>query len=72
MRVLVQRPLVFAVVSLAALLSGPAFAQAPSGAAAAAEPPEEVTVRGRRTMTQYRLEARESPRGHLQDIQRSE
>ena len=56
MRVLVQRPLVFAVVSLTALLSGPAFAQAPSGAAAAAEPPEEVTVRGRRTLTQYRLE----------------
>src|SRR5688572_18308877 len=55
MRVLVQRPLAFALVSLAAVFSGQAFAQAASGAAAA-EPPEEVTVRGRRTLSQYRLE----------------
>ncbi len=56
MRVLVQRPLVFAIISLAAMLSSRAYAQAASGATAAAEPPEEVTVRGRRTLTQYRLE----------------
>jgi hypothetical protein len=55
-----QRSLAFAIVSLAALLSGRLLAQAdsapPSNAATAAEQPEEVTVRGRKTMTQYRLE----------------
>jgi len=58
MRVFVQRPLAVAVVSLAVVLSGRAFPQADSasGATATAEPPEEVTVRGRRTLTQYRLE----------------
>jgi hypothetical protein len=61
MRVFVLRPLAFALVSLAAILSGRVLAQADSSAASAsaptaAEPPEEVTVRGRKTMTQYRLE----------------
>jgi hypothetical protein len=48
MRGLVQRSLAFALVALAALLSGRAFAQA--------EAPDEVTVRGQKTLTQYRLE----------------
>jgi hypothetical protein len=61
MRAFVQRPLAFALVSFAALLSGRVLAQAGSPAASAsattaAESPEEVTVRGRKTMTQYRLE----------------
>ena len=62
MRAFVQYPLAFAIVSLAALLSGRALAQADSAGAPAAaasssaEPVEEVTVRGRKTLGQYRLE----------------
>jgi hypothetical protein len=57
MRALVKRPLAFAILSLAAALSGRALAQANAAAgAASAEPVEEVTVEGRKTMTQYRLE----------------
>ena len=61
MRVFVQRPLAFALVSLAAVLSGRALAQAAPespvpGAATSTEPVEELTVRGRKTMSQYRLE----------------
>jgi hypothetical protein len=61
MRVFVQRPLVFTSCILAMGLSGRAFAQADSAsvapnAATATEGPEEVTVRGRRTLPQYRLE----------------
>ena len=52
MRVLVLRPLAFAAFSLAAVLAGRAFPQATSSA----EPPEEVTVRGRKPLSQYRLE----------------
>jgi hypothetical protein len=58
MRAFVQRPLAFVIVGLAAVLSGRVFAQsdpAPS-AAPPAEAPEEVTVRGRKTLTQFRLE----------------
>ena len=47
--------LAFALVSVAAMLPGRVLAQA-DAAPAAAEQPEEVTVRGRKTMTQYRLE----------------
>src|SRR5688572_7460498 len=47
----VQRSLAFALVSVAAVLSGRALAQAES-----AEPPEEVTVRGQRSLGEYRLE----------------
>ncbi len=61
MRVFVLRPLAFAACSLAVVLSaGRVLAQAdapPSAdAAAAVEQPEEVTVRGRRTLPQVRLE----------------
>jgi hypothetical protein len=57
MRVFVQRPLVVAICGLAAVLSGRVLAQADSAAgAAAAEPPDEVTVRGRKTEGEYRLE----------------
>lgn len=58
MRVLVQRPFALALFGLAAVLSGRVLAQAgaPAPAATPAEPPEEVTVRGQKTMTQYRLE----------------
>ena len=60
MRALVQRLLAFALIGFAAALSGPVLAQADSVPAAAAtpaaEPPEEVTVRGRKTVAQYRLE----------------
>ena len=57
MRVFVQRPLAFAICGLAAVLSGRVLAQADSAAgAAAAEPPDEVTVRGRKTEVEYRLE----------------
>jgi hypothetical protein len=47
----VRRPLALALVSVAAVLSGRALAQAES-----AEPPEEVTVRGQRSLGEYRLE----------------
>jgi hypothetical protein len=58
MRAFVQRPLAFVIVGLAAVLSGRVFAQSDSapGATTPAEAPEEVTVRGRKTLTQYRLE----------------
>jgi hypothetical protein len=58
MRVFVLRPLAFAAFSLAAgLFSGRVLAQADSSAGAvAAEPPEELTVRGRKTEGEYRLE----------------
>jgi len=61
MRAFVQRPLAFAVLGLAALLPMRVLAQADSPAAApGATPPaeavEEVTVRGEKSMTQYRLE----------------
>jgi len=54
MRAFVQRPLAFAVVALAALLSGRAFAQ--SVPTPAAEPTEEITVRGQRSLAEYRVE----------------
>jgi len=54
MRAFVQRPLAFAVVALAALLSGRAFAQ--SAPTPAAEPTEEITVRGQRSLAEYRVE----------------
>ena len=54
MRAFVQRTLAFAVVAITVLLSGRAFAQADS--APAAEPPEEITVRGQRSLTEYRVE----------------
>lgn len=53
MRAFVQRPLAFTLVGLAALLSGRALAQADS---APTEQPEEITVRGGRSLTEYRLE----------------
>jgi hypothetical protein len=59
MCVLVQRPLIFTGCILAMGLSGRAFAQAEPAAPSAptaTEEPEEVTVRGRRTLPQYRLE----------------
>jgi hypothetical protein len=60
MRAFVQRSLTFALVGVAALLSGRVLGQADSAAPAtaptAAEQPEEVTVRGRRTLPQFRLE----------------
>ena len=49
MRAYVQRPLAFAIASLAALLSGQALGQP-------AEEPEEITVRGQKSLSQYRLE----------------
>ena len=55
MRALVQRPLAFA--TFAAVFSGPALAQGDSAAnATSAEPVEEITVEGQKTLTQYRLE----------------
>jgi hypothetical protein len=54
MRALVQGPLVFVIVSLSAGFSREALAQA--AAAPSAEPPEEVTVRGQKPLSQYRLE----------------
>jgi hypothetical protein len=54
MRALVQRPLALAVFGVAAALAGRALAQAAD--TASAEPVEEVTVRGQKTLTQYRLE----------------
>jgi hypothetical protein len=60
MRAFVQRSVAFVLLSSAPMVSGRALAQAdsaPSGdATTAAEQPEEVTVRGQRTMVQYRLE----------------
>ena len=56
MRALVQRPLAFAVLGLAAVLPVRVLAQAAAPAAAPSEPVEEVTVQGRKTLTQYRLE----------------
>jgi len=58
MRVFVQRPLAFAIVSLAAVLSGRALAQ--SDAANPTEAPEEITVRGQKSLTQYRVELEEA------------
>jgi hypothetical protein len=49
MRALELRPFAFAAFGLAAALSNPAFAQQ-------AEPPEEITVEGGRTLGDYRLE----------------
>ena len=54
MRAVVQRPLAYALLCLAAALSGRALAQPAD--AASADPVEEVTVQGQKTMTQYRLE----------------
>jgi hypothetical protein len=57
MRALVQRPLAVGIFAVAAVLAGRALAQADSATAAtSAEPVEEVTVRGQKTLTQYRLE----------------
>src|SRR5262245_33654092 len=62
MRVFVQGPLAFLIFSFGAGLSGRALAQADSppaptpSATLSAESVEEVTVRGQKTMTQYRLE----------------
>jgi hypothetical protein len=66
MRAFVRRPLALAIVGLAAVFSGRALAQAdsvPDGASAGrsgvsnpAEEPEEITVRGQRTLEEYRLE----------------
>ena len=57
MRVVVLGPLAFAMLGIAAVLSGRALAQAePAANAAPAEPVEEITIEGRRTLTQYRLE----------------
>lgn len=61
MRVFVEPPLVFTSCILAMSLSGRAFAQADSAsvapsAATVTEEPEEITVRGRRTLPQVRLE----------------
>jgi len=47
MRAFVQRPLAFAIVGLAAVFSGRTFAQSE---------PDEITVRGRKSLTEYRLE----------------
>ena len=58
MRVFVRRPLAFAIVSLAAVLSGRALAQ--SDAANPTEAPEEITVRGQKSLTQYRVELEEA------------
>jgi hypothetical protein len=50
MRAFVQRPFAFVLVSLAAVLSGrPLLAQS-------AEDPEEITVRGRKSLSEYRVE----------------
>ncbi|HWN37072.1 MAG TPA: hypothetical protein VNP02_01155 [Gammaproteobacteria bacterium] len=57
MRAFVQRPLAFAIASLIAVLPLRALAQADAPAAApSTESVEEVTVRGEKSMTQYRLE----------------
>ena len=61
MRAIVQRPLAFAVLGFAALLPVRVLAQgdppaAAPGATPSAEAVEEVTVQGRKTGAQYRLE----------------
>jgi hypothetical protein len=57
MRALVQRPLAFAALGLAVLpVRVLAQADAAKPGAASSEPVEEVTVQGRKTLTQYRLE----------------
>src|SRR6185503_4816803 len=59
MRAFVQRPLVLAIVGLAVVLSGRTLAQADSAArpsTSASEEPEDITIRGQRTLTEYRLE----------------
>jgi len=60
MRAFVQRPLAVAIVGLAAVLSGRAFAQADPAAEPTAtnpaEEPEDITIRGQRTLEEYRLE----------------
>lgn len=66
MRAFVQRPLALAIVGFAVVFSGRALAQsesAPDGASTGrsevssrAEQPEEITVRGQRTLEEYRLE----------------
>jgi hypothetical protein len=53
-RTFVQRPLALAIVTFAALVAGRAFAQA--GPAPATEPTEEITVRGQRSLAEYRVE----------------
>jgi hypothetical protein len=53
------RPLAFVLVGLAAVLSGRTLAQSDSVSAGASNPteqPEEITVRGRKTLEQFRLE----------------
>jgi hypothetical protein len=59
MRAFVPRSLAFAVAGFAAILAGQALAQANSAPSAiatpAAEQPEEVTVRGQRSLPEYRL-----------------
>jgi hypothetical protein len=54
MRAFVQRPLVLTIFIVAGGLSGRAIAQADSGAAP--DVPDEVTVRGRKSQAEYRLE----------------
>jgi hypothetical protein len=60
MRVFVQRSLAFALVGFAVVVSTRGLAQADSAASANApaadEQPEEVTVRGRKSLSEYRLE----------------
>ncbi len=66
MRAFVQRPLAFAILGFAAVLSGRALAQSSSEASTVdapgqsatnpAEEPEEITIRGRRSLTEYRVE----------------
>ena len=57
MRAFVQRPLAVAAFGIAAVLAARALAQGESApSTASAEPVEEVTVQGRKTLTQYRLE----------------
>src|SRR5688572_2803008 len=64
MRVLVQRPLAFAILVFGAVLGGRVFAQADSGSArgagAAAEEPDEITVIGEKSLGEYRLELERS------------
>jgi hypothetical protein len=59
MRAFVQAPLAFALFGLAAVLSGRALAQSDSTAdrlEAPTEGPEEITVRGRKSLSEYRLD----------------
>lgn len=55
MRSVFRRPLAFVVASLAAAVAGQALAQSPPAAAASAEPPEEITVRGEKPLEQFRI-----------------